>query len=222
MPGSVAPRGSTAPRHPFIPHESCVRMTLITDVISRNAQTDAPLITPLVERWSPRAFDPTAEVDPAVIRTILEAARWAPSANNSQPWRFLVARRGTDAFTAVHGAMVGFNQSWADSAAVLIVNVAEIIDPEGKPRPWARYDLGQAVAHLTVQAQHEGLHTHQMGGFDAARLHAAFGLGASLEVVSITTIGVLGDVDTLSDALREREGAPRLRKPLGELVLAGE
>jgi nitroreductase len=197
-------------------------MTLITDITSRNADTEAPLITPLVERWSPRAYDPTAEVDPAVIRTILEAARWAPSANNVQPWRFIVARRGTDAFATVHDAMLGFNQVWADSAAVLIVNIAEIVDPEGKARPWARYDLGQAVAHLTVQAQHEGLHTHQMGGFDAAKLHAAFGLDASLEVVSITAIGVLGDVDALPDPLREREVAPRLRKPLGELVLVGE
>lgn len=197
-------------------------MTLITDVTSRNAQTDAPLITPLVERWSPRAYDPTAEVDPAVLRTILEAARWAPSANNTQPWRFLVARRGSDAFTTVHDAMLGFNQAWADSAAVLIVNIAESVDAEGKPRPWARYDLGQAVAHLTVQAQHEGLHTHQMGGFDAARIHDAFDLDANLEVVSITAIGVLGDVDALPDALREREVAPRLRKPLEELVLIGE
>ncbi|MDQ0577045.1 nitroreductase family protein [Agromyces albus] len=197
-------------------------MTLITDVTSRNAQTEAPLITPLVERWSPRAYDPTAEVDPAVIRTILEAARWAPSANNTQPWRFIVARRGSDAFTTVHDAMAGFNKAWADSAAVLIVNVAEIIDTEGEARPWARYDLGQAVAHLTVQAQHEGLHTHQLGGFDAARLHAEFDLDARFEVVSITAIGVLGDLDTLPDVLREREVAPRLRKPLEELVLAGE
>jgi nitroreductase len=197
-------------------------MTLITDITSRNADTEAPLITPLVERWSPRAYDPTAEVDPAVIRTILEAARWAPSANNVQPWRFIVARRGTPAFATAHDAMLGFNQVWADSAAVLIVNIAETVDAEGRSRPWARYDLGQAVAHLTVQAQHEGLHTHQMGGFDAAKIHDAFGLDASLEVVSITAIGVLGDVDTLPDPLREREVAPRLRKSLEELVLVGE
>jgi nitroreductase len=187
---------------------------------SRHADTEAPLITPLVERWSPRAYDPTAVIDPAVVSTILEAARWAPSANNTQPWRFIVARRGTDAFTSIHGAMVGFNQVWADSAALLIVNVAETVDAEGKPRPWARYDLGQAVAHLTIQAQHEGLHTHQMGGFDAAAIHEAFGLDARHEVVSITTIGVLGDADALPEPLREREVAPRLRKPLDELVLA--
>ena len=197
-------------------------MTLVTDLTSRRADTTAQLINPLVERWSPRAYDPSAIVEPGVIRTILEAARWAPSANNVQPWRFVVARRGTNAFTTVHDALLGFNQAWADSAAALIVNIAEIVDPEGNARPWARYDLGQAVAHLTVQAQHEGLHTHQMGGFDPARLHEAFGLDERLEVVSITAIGVLGDVDTLPDPLREREVAPRLRKPLGELVLVGE
>ncbi len=197
-------------------------MTLITGPTSRHADTQAPLITPLVERWSPRAYDPTAEVEPEVIRTILEAARWAPSANNVQPWRFIVARRGTAAFTTVHDALVGFNQTWADSAAVLVVNIAETSDDAGTARPWARYDLGQAVAHLTVQAQHEGLHTHQMGGFDAMRLHDAFDLDANLEVVSVTAIGVLGDVDALPDVLREREVAPRLRKPLEELVLAAE
>ncbi|MGW4929323.1 nitroreductase family protein [Agromyces sp. NPDC004153] len=197
-------------------------MALVTDLTSRKADTTAPLIHPLVERWSPRAYDPTAEVSTDVLRTILEAARWAPSANNTQPWRFIVARRGSDAFTTVHDALMGFNQAWADSAAVLIVNIAETADAEGKPRPWARYDLGQAVAHLTVQAQHEGLHTHQMGGFDGARIGQAFGLADHLEVVSITAIGVLGDVDALPEPLREREVAPRMRKPLDELVVAGE
>lgn len=139
-----------------------------------------------------------------------------------QPWRFIVARRGSEAFATVHGALLGFNQAWADSAAVLVVNLAETVDDAGKPRPWARYDLGQAVAHLTVQAQHEGLHTHQMGGFDAAVLREAFGLDERLEAVSITAIGVLGDVDALPDPLREREVAPRVRKPLGELVLVGQ
>ncbi|HEY6800618.1 MAG TPA: nitroreductase family protein [Agromyces sp.] len=189
---------------------------------SRHASTDAALISPLMERWSPRAYDPTAVVDPAVLRTILEAARWAPSANNGQPWRFIVARRGSRAFATVHDALRGFNQAWADSAAVLIVNLAETTDESGAVRPWARYDLGQAVAHLTVQAQHEGLHTHQMGGFDAARLHDAFDLDERLEVVSITAVGVLGDAGSLPDALRQREVAPRLRKPLNELVMLGE
>lgn len=197
-------------------------MTLVTDLTSRRADTTAPLIDALVDRWSPRAYDPEAEISPEAIGTVLEAARWAPSANNSQPWRFIVARRGTEAFTTLHDTLLGFNQAWADSAAVLIANVAETSDDEGNARPWARYDLGQAVAHYSVQAQHEGLHTHQMGGFDAARIAAAFDLDERFEVVSVTAVGVLGDVDALPDALREREVAPRVRKPLGELVIGGE
>ena len=194
-------------------------MTSVTALTSRKADTTAPLIDALVDRWSPRAYDPTAVIDAETIRTVLEAARWAPSANNSQPWRFVVAHRGTAEFVTIHDALLGFNQTWADSAAALIVNIAETSDAEGRPRPWARYDLGQAVAHLSVQAQHLGLHTHQMGGFDAAALHAGFGLAENLEVVSVTAVGVLGDVDALPDALREREVAPRERLSLEEIVL---
>jgi nitroreductase len=194
-------------------------MTLI-DTARRHADTDAPLIAPLVERWSPRAYDPTAELSEQDVRTLLEAARWAPSANNLQPWRFIVARRGTEQFALVHDALVGFNQVWADSAAALIVNVAEVANEAGEPRPWAKYDLGQAVAHMTVQAQHDGLHTHQMGGFDGARLAEAFGLRDGLEIVSITAVGKVGDASALPEPLREREVAPRSRKPIDEIVIA--
>jgi nitroreductase len=193
-------------------------MTL-TDT-TRHAPTDAPLIAPLVERWSPRSYDPTAELSEQDVRTLLEAARWAPSANNLQPWRFIVARRGSEQFTLVHDALMGFNQAWADSAAALIVNVAEIANEAGEPRPWAKYDLGQAVAHMTVQAQHDGLHTHQMGGFDGARLAEAFGLRDGLEIVSITAVGKVGDASALPEPLREREVAPRSRKPIDEIVIA--
>ncbi|WP_394553491.1 nitroreductase family protein [Agromyces sp. MMS24-JH15] len=191
----------------------------IADTTSRHADTTAPLIGALVERWSPRAYDPSAVVSDETLRTVLEAARWAPSANNTQPWRFIVARRGTEAFTTVHDALLGFNQAWADSAAALIVNVAELADAEGAERRWARYDLGQAVAHYSVQAQHEGLHSHQMGGFDGARLREAFDLGERFEPVSVTAVGVLGDPDSLPEALREREVAPRQRKSLDEFVV---
>ena len=194
-------------------------MTLI-DLASRRADTDAPLITPLVERWSPRAYDPAAELSDDAVRTLLEAARWAPSANNVQPWRFIVARRGTESFATIHDALMGFNQAWADSAAALVVNIAEVADESGAARPWAKYDLGQAVAHMSVQAQHDGLHTHQMGGFDAARLASEFGLAEGLEVVSITAVGKVGDASALPEPLREREVAPRSRKPLDELVIA--
>jgi nitroreductase len=194
-------------------------LTLITDTISRAANTDAPLLATLAERWSPRGYDANAVIDDAVLTTILEAARWAPSAANSQPARFIVARRGSASFTTIHAALLGFNQAWADSASVLIANVVESGET---PTPWGAYDLGQAVAHLTIQAQHEGIHTHQMGGFDAAALAQAFELKENQVVVSVTALGVLAEVETLSPELLERESAPRTRKSLEELLLVND
>ncbi len=200
-------------------------MTLTTP--SRNAVTDAPLLSPLAERWSPRGYNATAVIDEATLTTVLEAARWAPSASNMQPARFIVARRGTASFGLITDALMGFNKAWADTASVLIANVAQVNlpgEPGAEPREnsWARYDLGQAVAHLSVQAQHEGLHTHQLGGFDAAAIAAAFGLAADQSVVTVTALGVLGALDDLTPELREREIAPRVRKPLTELLLVND
>jgi nitroreductase len=203
-------------------------MTLTTSP-ARNAVTDAPLLPQLAERWSPRGYNSTAVVDEATLTTVLEAARWAPSASNIQPARFIVARRGSASFTKINDALMGFNRAWADTASVLIANVAQLnlpaqpdADSEPGENPWSRYDLGQAVAHLTIQAQHEGLHTHQMGGFDGAAITAAFGLAADQSVVSITALGVLGKLDDLTPELRAREIAPRVRKPLEDLLLVND
>ena len=197
-------------------------MTLITDTISRSANTTSPILPVLAERWSPRGYDPAAVIDEATLTTVLEAARWAPSASNIQPSRYIVARRGSQSFGVIHAALMGFNKAWADAASVLIVNVTELAIDADRENPWARYDLGQAVAHLTIQAQHEGLHTHQMGGYDSAEIAAAFGLADTQAIVSITAIGVLASVDTLSPELLERESAPRTRKPLVDLLLIND
>ena len=191
----------------------------IADTASRAADTSAPLLPALAQRWSPRAFDATTAVDEDKLRAALEAARWSPSANNTQPWRFIVARRGSEAFDTIVANLMGFNQVWAGSAGALIVAVAETVDPEGKERRWATYDLGQAVAHLTIQAHHDGLHTHQMGGFDADGLRDAFELDEGFVPVSVTAVGMLGDADTLPGPLREREVAPRTRFPLEDVVV---
>ena len=194
----------------------------IVDTLSHAAETSVPLHTVLAERWSPRAFEAEAAVPEEALTAALEAARWSPSANNTQPWRFIVGRKGTTAFDTIASSLMGFNQAWAGTAGVLIVAVAEVVDPEGNERRWATYDLGQAVAHLSVQAHHDGLHAHQMGGFDAAALRDAFGLDERFLPVSVTALGVLGDPETLPDALREREVAPRTRKPLDEILVAAE
>ena len=196
-------------------------MTLITDT-SRRADTESPLIEILAERWSPRAYDKTAVIDESTLTTVLEAARWAPSGNNRQPARFIVARRGSVSFVKITEALMGFNQVWADSASVLIVNVAQLPADGERANPWARYDLGQSVAHLSIQAQHEGLHTHQMGGFDGAAIAAAFGLTPEQDVVTVTALGVLGDAAALTPELHEREIAPRTRLPLSELLLTND
>ena len=191
----------------------------LTDTVTRTADTSYPLLPVLAERWSPRAFDTEAAIDEAKLTAALEAARWSPSANNSQPWRFIVARRGSAAFDTVVANLMGFNQAWAGAAGALVVALAEVVDADGNERRWATYDVGQAVAHFSVQAHHDGLHTHQMGGFDAAGLRAAFDFDERFLPVSVTAVGMLGDVDALPEPLRERELAPRTRTALDDLLV---
>ncbi|PPH18297.1 MULTISPECIES: nitroreductase family protein [unclassified Rathayibacter] len=187
---------------------------------SRTASTSAPILDVLAERWSPRSYDASATVSDETLASLLEAARWSPSASNSQPWRFIVARRGTDGFDRIVSTLAGFNGAWAGSAAVLVVALAETVDSEGKPRPWAVYDLGQSIAHLSVQAHHEGLHVHQMAGFDKDAVRAAFSVDERFDPVTIAAVGVAAEADALAnETLRERETAPRTRLPLEELVL---
>ncbi|GAA1441373.1 nitroreductase family protein [Leifsonia poae] len=191
----------------------------LADLSTRTADTTAQLLPALAERWSPRSYDAAAVIDEEKLNAALEAARWSPSAANTQPWRFIVARRGTPAFDAIVANLLGFNATWAGSAGALIVALAEVIDPEGNERRWANYDLGQAVAHLTIQAHHDGLHAHQMGGFDAQGLREAFDIDERFVPVSVTTLGTVGDPDALPDRLRERELAPRTRVALDDILV---
>ncbi|ALJ18807.1 nitroreductase family protein [Microbacterium sp. No. 7] len=190
----------------------------MSPILDRTAVTDAPILDVLAERWSTRIFDPVTPVDEAALASALEAARWAPSANNSQPWRFVVARRGSDAHRTIVETLIGFNQSWAADAAALVV-FATTTAVDGKPLTWAAYDAGQAAAFFTVQAHAAGLHTHQMGGFDREAIGAAFGFGEGIAAVTVMAVGALGDVAAASDALRERELTPRTRRPVAESVL---
>lgn len=189
-------------------------------LLNRSAETDAPVLDILADRWSPRAFAAEETIDETRLASALEAARWAPSANNTQPWRFVVARRGTPAHARIHDALVGFNQAWAGDAAVLIVAVAETAAADGRAQGFAAYDLGQAVAHLSVQAHHDGLHVHQMGGFDRDVLRGAFDLEVRFEPLTVIALGPIGDPSTLPEVLQQREAAPRERRPLTESLIA--
>ena len=189
-----------------------------TPALDRTAVTDAPILDVLAERWSTRIFDAETPIDEAALASALEAARWAPSANNTQPWRFVVARRGTAEHAQIVDALMGFNQAWAADAAALIVFAASA-SLDGKPLPWAAYDTGQAAAHFTVQAHANGLSTHQMGGFDRDAIAQAFDLGSDFTPISVMAVGELGDIRTASDEMQQRENAPRERRPIAETII---
>jgi nitroreductase len=186
---------------------------------TKTADTTAPLHPLLAYRWSPRAFDPAYELTTEQATTLLEAARWAPSASNTQPWRFAVTWRGTAEHAAILGALAPGNQVWAEAASALIVAAAETAGPDGADRPWAIYDTGQAVAHLTVQAEHDNLVVHQMGGFDRNRVAAVLGAPGVTPLV-VLAVGRRDDVSRLPEPLATRETAARDRLPVESLLLA--
>jgi nitroreductase len=191
--------------------------------MTRTARTSVPLHPLLAERWSPRAFDPTPLSDDDVA-ALLEAARWAPSAMNHQPWRFLVGRQDSDGadatYKGVFDALAGGNQQWASSAPLLVAALVRTTEDDGAPRTIAPYELGLAVSQLTVQAHALGLHVHQMGGFDAAQLSDAFVVPASYTPVVVLAIGRQGDAASLPGWAAERETAPRERLDLDEIAYA--
>lgn len=189
-------------------------------ILDRTAPIDHPIV--LADRWSPRSFDPVTPIDEDALASALEAARWAPSASNIQPWRFIVARRGSDLHRQLVGTLVGFNSAWAGSAAALVVAIAETTDAAGEPIHFAAYDLGQAVAHFTVQAHHDGLHVHQMGGFDRAAVSEIAGLKARFVPTTMIAVGLVGDPAALPEPLAAREVAPRERRAIDETVLLND
>lgn len=151
---------------------------------------------------------------------MLEAARWAPSCGNSQPWRFLVGRRDDETYKRILACLHPGNQRWAGRAAMLLLGAYAEVDSAGAALPHAAYDLGQAMAHLTVQATALRLHVHQMSGFDAAALQADLTLPDRVRPQVVAAVGQLGDPRTLPDDLQTRETRLRQRRPVAELLLS--
>ena len=190
-------------------------------LIEKPAAAQAPL-TPLVSnRWSPRSLDSSAVISDQELVSLLEAARWQASANNAQPWRFIVGKRGDAVFEVITGTLAGFNQSWAPNASALIVTLYEINDVSGRQRITAPYDLGLAVANLVTQAESMGWRCHQMTGFDRDAAAAAFEVPEAFQVMSVVAVGKQAPVDGLNDILAARETAERTRLELEEIVLRG-
>ena len=174
-------------------------------------------------RWSPRAFaNRTVESEKLLI--MLEATRWAASSFNEQPWSFIVATQGEQAeYARLLSCLVEFNQSWAESAPVLMLSVAKMhFEQNGKANLHAFHDVGAAVGNLATQALALDLFVHQMAGFDGAKARLLFDIPVGWEPVAMMAIGYLGDPQTLPESLREKEVAPRNRKPLKEMIFTGK
>jgi nitroreductase len=179
----------------------------------------APGLHPLLAtRWSPTTFDPSHKLTSAEVDSLLEAARWAPSAGNSQPWAFLVGRRGDDTHTRLVGHLTGSSARWAPGAALLVANLAHrwVEGTDWEHSEFALYDLGQAVAHLTVQARALDLHVRQFRAFDRAGIAADFGVPGHWEVTTMAAVGRVAP-GTGGDAAPGPADARRERRPLDDL-----
>lgn len=187
----------------------------------------APVAVPIHEllqrRWSPRAFA-DRPVEPEKLASLFEAARWAPSCFNEQPWRFLLCTRERPAdFQRLLGCLAEANAVWARQAPVLLLSAAKRnFSHNGKPNRHAVHDVGLAAENLVLQAVALGLCAHQMAGFDAAEAREAFAIPEEFEPVAAIAVGYPGDPTRLPAELQERERAPRVRRPRSEILFGGQ
>lgn len=191
---------------------------------------DAPpdSLTPLLrQRESVMVYDRSHVISAADLRAILEAARWAPSAGNSQPWGFIVGRRGDDTHRAIVEVLSAANQAWAPAASAIIITLHQVatdFDHEIAYSDYAMFDLGQAVAHITVQARSMGLQVRQFGGFDHAAANEVFGVPAHWAATTGIALGLPathGEEAALPGWVQHRSRLPRERLPLEAFVHSG-
>jgi nitroreductase len=183
------------------------------------AQTAYPIHDLLQRRWSPRAFAPRS-IAPQELCRLFEAARWAPSSNNEQPWSFIVGIKGGDAtYEQLFTCLNPGNQLWAGQAPVLMLSVASLLfSDDHSPNRHAFHDVGLAVENLIVQAMSMDIFVHQMAGFQPDKARELFAIPVGYDPVAMIALGYLGDPATLPEKLRARELTPRTRKPLSDIV----
>ena len=185
-----------------------------------NRQTHTALDRQFLDRWSPRAYDGSAIPD-ADLQTILDAARWAPSSYNYQPWRLLYATRDSADWQRFLDILIPFNQSWAKDSGVLIYIVSETtMGSPDKPSHSHSFDAGAAWAQLALQSHLSGYHAHGMVGFDLEKARAELGVPEGFRIEAAIAIGRIGDPATLPEQLRARE-VPSDRKPLDQVAYPG-
>jgi nitroreductase len=183
-------------------------------------KADHPVDKLFLDRWSPRAMS-GEEIPEAELQVLLEAARWAPSSYNNQPWRILYARRNTPHWQTFFELMVPQNQVWTKNAAALVVWVSKTtFDFNGKPYPTHSFDTGAAWGSLALQAYMKGLVAHGMQGFDYDKAKTALSIPDGYRVEAMAAIGKPGKMSDLSPENQKRE-APSERKKLAEIACEG-
>lgn len=190
--------------------------------MEKPAPTDYPIEEILRRRWSPRAFS-DRNVETEKLLSLFEAARWAPSSFNEQPWSFILATKETPAEHAqLLNCLLEKNQQWARLAPVLVVSVAKLnFEKTGKPNRHAFHDVGLAVGTLLVQATALGLFVHQMAGFSVDKVREAYHVPEGYEPVAAIAIGYSAEPEVLPETFREQETGPRKRKPISSFVFEG-
>ena len=190
--------------------------------MQKPAITSCEIHPVLKQRWSPRSFNPDKPVPRQQLLRLFEAARWAPSAFNEQPWRYILGIKGHENWQKIFDSLVEFNRDWAVHAPVLLVTLAKkTFTKNGKDNAHRLYDLGDSVAHMSFQAYADGLVMHQMGGFSAAKLTEAFAISEAFEPVTVIAVGYQDLPAKLQGSLYDSEIAGRTRKPVEELVISG-
>jgi len=191
--------------------------------MNKPAPVEYPVHELIQNRWSPRAFSDKA-VPAGALRSLFEAARWAPSSSNEQPWAYIVATKDEpENFEKALGSLVEFNANWAKKAPVLAIAVAELaFAKNNEPNRNAFYDVGAASLQLSIEATARGLVVHQMAGFDPETAKEEFNIPQGWQPIAAMAIGYPGDASSLPEPLQTREKAPRTRKPIREFVMSGQ
>lgn len=184
-----------------------------------------PIDPQFLNRWSPRAFNGES-IPETTLLSFIEAARWAPSSFNSQPWRFLYARRDTPNWERYLNLLGEFNRGWAQSSSALIVVLSKTTfappgSSEEKPALYHSFDTGSAWGFLALQASLAGWHTHGMAGFDRELARSELKVPADHEIHAVIAVGKPGDKSILSESMQARE-VPNARRPLAEIVAEGD
>lgn len=179
---------------------------------------DYEILKEVKDRWSPRAFDPERSVSEEDLMGVMEAARYAPSCFNEQPWHYIVAMKGEKAYSQILDALAEANQEWASQAPVLmIITSKKQFAKNNKDNRWHLFDAGTSWGFLSLEANRRGLQTHAMAGFSVDRIREALELDEGISIIAAVAMGYYGNKEDLNPALQKKE-APGLRKSIKEIM----